>query len=309
MSVKDIDSIRVSGHQANVDSFAACLRGIMAYWERDIPYDCILGLSGVAFSPALDPEQPCPGLWMEVGSEIRMTFLGHALGFTVNPVLRTSDRGLTERVQRGMENGAVVLCRSGPCWGVVTQWHEHPPERELTAPEGAEELQCYCPGSPHYLLRPTRRSLSSCEALRSALGFAALIASTDSGREAPAFGGRFYEAWSEKLNHETFCPNCREEWRCAARMASRARGNQRAAIHFLNRAYDFLPPGARHESLRDAACTFAAMANLLAPYTGEELRSVWNNPDERKLYVHDVQRVVELHRDAARHLMRVTHAG
>ena len=293
MSPRTTNPIDVPGTPPDVDSFAACLQAVLNHWGREVAYDCLAGLSGTAFSPSLDRKARCPGQWMEAGADIRVEFLGHAMGFTAQ---RGSGAELCRR-------DGVVLCKLASGWNIVTSAANGGGAYVLAGPAGTSKLSELPAEARVYLLQPTERSLTNCEALRAAVEFGALLASGACATNGIAFGGQVYDAWIDRLSQGPFCPDCGEnEWRCAERTAGRARRTQLSAVRFLNRAYALLPPDGNSESLRHASDAFAAMAGTLAPYGEGQFRQVWQDSSARTLYAADVARVRDLHKQAARHL-------
>ncbi len=313
MSVGGIESVRVCGHQTSVDSFAACLQAALDYWGRDVPYDCIAGLSGAAFSPAYDPGQKCAAWWMEAGGDIRVSFLGHALGFTVQRAVLGDGPGqvpqplMAAHARESLARGGVVLCRTDPIWSLATCWDDD--RFCLAGPEGSHDV-IRVPGEMTvYFLEPAPRSLTSCEVLRAAIGFGTFVTTCSCDRAEARFGGRLYDAWSERMREDAFCPACGdEEWRCAARTVSRCRGTHLAAVRFLNRGYSFLKDCRAADSLRDAACTYAAMASVLAPHTAERLQQQWQDAPARQDLARAVERVRQMHGHVASQLQSADQA-
>jgi hypothetical protein len=315
MSLHKINAVEVPGSPSEADSFAACLQAALKQWGREVPYDCVAGFSGTAFSPALDREARCPGLWMEAGADVRVEFLGDAMGFTVERGAGAafcreggSDR-FARRARAALSHGGVVLCRLKSGWNILNSAGNGAGVYGLVGLAGAGSLDELPPEARVYALRPTERSLTSGEALCAAVEFGARLASGTCATEGVAFGGQIYDAWVNQLTREPFCPGCGEnEWRCAERAAGRARGTQLSAVRFLSRACALLEPGATCASLREASHTFAAMADTLAPYGESEFRRVWQDAAERTRYAADVARVRDLHKQAARHLCAAARA-
>jgi hypothetical protein len=300
--------IEVPGKPSEVDSFAVCLQAALKHWGRNVPYDCISGLAGTAFSPPLDRDARCPALWMEAGADVRMDFLAHALGFMLErgtgaDLLDAGPaRRFARRARATLGRNGVLLCRMTKCWNLAACAS---PEGgyELLGPGGAGSMGDLAPDARVYLLRPAERSLTSYEALQAALEFGALAASGACSRMDVAFGGRIYDAWLERLRQEAFCPDCgANEWLCAERTTGRARRSHVAAVRFLNRAYAFLPPRPNSEGLRAAADAFAAMATSLAPYADGDMQRTWHDGAERARYTESVAHVRDLHQQAAEHL-------
>jgi hypothetical protein len=310
MCLRDIQSIGVRGNASEVDSLVTCLQAALAHWDRQVPYDCIAGLCGSAFSPALNLSEECAAWWMEGGADIRIDFLGHALGFVYEKEDYREETApdLAPRARKTLADGGVVLCETWPCWSLLTAWQAKPEHRSFVAPEGCERLLKLREGAAIYFLGPAGRSLSSCEGLYSALGFGALVAADPGISDGVAYGGQLYDAWAKRMGRDRFCPPCGDDdWRCAERTVSRVRAGQKSAVRFLNRAYDFLPSSQKNEHLRHAACSYAAMAARLAPYEAG-LVDGWQNRGFRRRLREDVGRCRELHREAARHLLRATSA-
>jgi hypothetical protein len=246
---------------------------------------------------------------MEAGSDVRIRFLGHALGFTVR-VVHVGNRLDHEQeassacaVCEAMQDGAIVLCRSWPLWSIVTRWEANAQRPSLVGPEGSEDLRRFPPNATMYVLQRTSRALTNGEAIRAAMHFGAEVAAEPGGRRQASYGGKLYDAWSVKLGNDTFCPQCGpDEWQCAHRTATRARGTQLAAVRFLNDVYTALQGNGQREDLRNAACTFAAMASELKPYVQGDFAATWHDARGRAQYAASVARLTELHRRAADHM-------
>jgi hypothetical protein len=246
---------------------------------------------------------------MEAGNDARIEFVGHALGFSVEPSPEDSeDRAeFAHRAGAAVAEGGVVICRAWPCWSIVRDWHEDPGRRRYLTPAGLESFFEAVPGASLYVLRPAEPALTRCEALREAVRFGADVASGRAGVPGCQYGGRLYDAWLLRLENEQLCPDCGENgWRCAERTASRARGTQISAAHFLSRAQSFLPALAGDPSVGEAAGSYGIMADALEQYTwGSGLRGTWGDPGRHEQYVQDVQSVRNLHARAADHLARI----
>jgi hypothetical protein len=301
-------AIEVPGKPTEVDSFAVCLQAALKRWGREVPYDCVAGLAGTAFSPPFDRSARCPALWMDAGADIRVEFLAHAIGFTVERGTGASLRseGLTDRFARrtkaALAGGGVLLCRMPRGWNLAGRAATNG-DYELVGPAGPGRADEVASDARVYLLQPTERSLTSCEALQAAVEFGALVASGTCPASEVAFGGQIYDAWLERLRQDTFCPECGDnQWRCAERTAGRARRSHVAATRFLNRAYGFLSAQRNAEGLRNAADAFAAMAAALAPFADGAAPETWQDPAQRARYTRGVARVRDLHQEAAGHL-------
>ena len=245
---------------------------------------------------------------MEAGADIRMEFLAHAMGFTVERGTGAELRGkgaagrFARRARAALSRSGVLLCRMRREWNIAAHTAQDGTYL-LLGPAGPGCLDDLAPDARVYLLRPAERSLTSYEALHAAVEFGAMAASGTCMAKGAAFGGQVYDAWLERLRQDAFCPECGEnEWRCAERTTGRARRSHVAATRFLNRAYAFLPSDQNADSLRNAADTFAAMATALAPYTEGDMQHAWHDRAERARYADSIARVRDLHREAAGHL-------
>jgi hypothetical protein len=309
MDPTDIRTVRPSGNEYEVDSLAACIQAALASWGRPVSYECVAGLAGAAFSPALSETEHCASWWMESCSDARIEFLGHALGFAVqrSPNHRTgraAPESFVQGARRAVQQGEIVLCASRPCWAIVTAWSDGSPRPALAGPGASADRAEAGPQTPMYILRLAERSLTLCEALREAIRFGAAVAAGTHRAAGFAYGGRLYDAWLAQLGKEHFCPTCGEDgWKCAERTASRARDTQLAASAFLHQAKHLLPSLSGSNRVDKAALTYAVMAGRLAPYVaGTGLNRVWSSPVRRARYAQDVAEVRRLHHMAAEHL-------
>jgi len=301
--------VQVNGQEA--DSLSACVWAALSHWGQPVAYDCVAGLSGAAFCPALRTTESCAAWWMESRSDARLEFLGHALGFAVEPspdLRHADDRArFGARARRALAAGDVVLCASWPCWSLVAEWRDEPGRMGLAPPSGLEGVCQADEAARLYILRPAQRTLTRCEALRDALRFAAAAANGHRQEEGLAYGGELYAAWQGRLRQEQFCPDCGDnDWRCAQRTARRARGCQASAAHFLSRASALLPPLAGNDALQSAEGAYLAMAHKLTPYAANGgLNGEWLAPEVRAGYAQDVADVGCLHQEAARNLSQL----
>jgi hypothetical protein len=263
----------------SLDSFALCITAALSFWGRPVSYDCVAALAGPAFSPALDQEEPCAHRWIEAGNDLRIGFLGHALGFRA--------RKATDVTELAMRSIDVPMRRCGKTWWIVEDAAEGGPKRWET------DLT--------YVLRPTERSLTQGEALGAALAFAARIAAPAFRRDNCAFGGALYEAWLARARDGDLCPPCGENgWRCAARTARRARRTHQAAAAFLRRVGAFLPRARQVPLAGEAADAYERMAGLLSDYAkGPGMQQALGSATGRATYADTIARVRDLHRRAA----------
>ncbi|MHC4481409.1 MAG: hypothetical protein ACYS8K_03050 [Planctomycetota bacterium] len=299
--------IRVCGRQEEVDSFAACLQAALTHWGRNVAYECVSALSGAAFSPAWAEDETCAGRWVEHGADGRIEFLGHALGFSMerSPDASEAKRDLDDFNRRATEaaaSGGAVLCGTRPCWTIAARWHTDLSQVPLSGPDGlAERHKRLSPRAPLYILRPAERTLTRCEAIREALRFGATVAAGSHRPDGLAYGGRLYDAWLAQLEKEHFCPQCGPNgWRCAERVASRARSSQLSAVTFLRRAGAFVGALCGDRWLSEAQAAYGTMALKLDPYTaGNGMDEVLAEPRLREQYAQDLGEVRRLHQTAA----------
>jgi hypothetical protein len=290
------------------DSLSACVWSVLSHWGQPLSYECVAGLSGAAFSPALRRSESCAAWWMEAGCESRLEFLGHALGFSVERSPDLRQPGARRRfgcvVRQALLAGDGVLCASWPCWTLLTEWHDDAAGMRVLPPAGLPRPLGAIEAARMYILRPAERYLTRCEALRDALRFASQIANGRREGEGVAYGGELYAAWQARLQREQFCPDCgTKDWRCAERTARRARDGQSAAARFLGRAGALLPSLAGNQALADAEEAYATMAEKLTPYAfSEEIGDRWQDRQMRARYAEDVGEVGGLHLQAARSL-------
>jgi hypothetical protein len=302
-----IRPIAIHGYAWEVDSFAACVHAALLSWGRDVAYDCVAALAGDAFSPALRTDAACASGWTEPGSDERIEFLGHALGFRVDyaPDARLGGRmAFGERAREAIEGGDAVLCGSLPCWSIVTRWDNDPAQRTLAAPAGVSAPCTASESSVYYIIRPSERTLTRCEAIREALRFGAAVAAGTHDLHGVAYGGEIYDEWLTRLDGDCFCDGCGDGgWGCAEWMASRVRAGQLSATRFLNRAQDVLLDRRAEPDLRDAAGAYARMALILGEYgMGGDLEKVWRDDRLHARYDSDLRTVRDLHLEAAEHL-------
>jgi len=304
------EPIHVAGRYSEVDSLAACVHAALSHWGRPVSYDYVAGLSGAAFSPRLPDKCVCAACRGNHGPDVRLNFMGHALGFTVEsaPVPAGSQgEDFAERTRRAIGNGAVVLCSCWPCWSILTEWSDDLSQLSLVPPSGLKH-PCVVKSDSHlHILRKADRCLTPCEALRSGLRFAADVACGDLEVEGWLYGDKPYEAWLAQLESESFCPlGNADGWECAERLGTRSVQAHLSAVRFLNRAHKFPAAVPHADDLNAATRAYAGIAARLAPYrTGCNLRQICGRPEKRQSYVRAVRKARQLHHSAARHLARV----
>ncbi len=292
--------VRVAGRHYEVDSFVACVQAALSFWNRPVPYHWVAGLSAAAFAPTLEAGCACAGCIAASCGDMRLAFLGHALGFNAER-LRASEGRL--RARQAAQEGQVVLCDSPPAWGILTDWPKGQQAR-LARPAGLPHSDLVAEGSSLYVLRPAERCLTSYEAFREALCFGAELASGDCDGEDRVFGERTYDRWLQQADGSDFCPNGRPDgWRCARKAASRACTTQREAVRFLASGGNFPVPRRAARALNSAADAYGTMASALACQAhGARAQAGQARSEDRGAYRTAVSRARRLHRRAARHL-------
>jgi hypothetical protein len=301
------EPIHVAGRYCEVDSLAACVHAALSYWDRSVPYDYVAGLSGAAFSPGMPSNCVCAACRANHGPDIRLEFMGYALGFSVEsaPVpAAPNGEDFAERARRASEDGAVILCSSWPCWSVLTRWNDDPSQLSLVPPSGLDHPCVVRSDSRLHILRQADKCLTPCEAFRAGLRFAADVACDQLDVDGWVYGTRPYEAWVRQLDTESFCPlGSTDGWECAERLGTRAVEAHLSAVRFLNRMHKFPAAVPHADDLNAATRAYAAIAARLAPYrNGCHLHQICERPEKRESYKRAVKKARELHRRAAEHL-------
>ena len=178
------------------DSFIACLCAILDDWGREADYAYVAGLSGIAFSPVLDTGEDCRAWWTEGGDDIRLDFLGRALGFTVQKItgqqdiewdthpepdaLPDSRRRYLCTLKHALADGSWVIVRTWPAWSILTGWSDDITQLPFATVPGFEKL-CGDVWPPHktdlaYIFTPADPTLLEEDAVSEALSFGAQVA-------------------------------------------------------------------------------------------------------------------------------------
>ncbi|MGC9347485.1 MAG: hypothetical protein ACP5JG_05025 [Anaerolineae bacterium] len=255
--MSDYSKVCIEGDANQIDSFVACIAAVLHAWERPIGYDWIAGLSGIAFAPMLDPGEDCAAWWMESGSDLRIVFLGRALGFHVDRVTRDAPwddaarrvyraEGLLPppheshfaRLRAALDHGDAVVLRTWPAWTVLTGWAKDVDQLPFATLPGFAELvgRIWGPAKAQlaYLLGRTSPELSPEDALDKALRFGSRVAAGRGPDPSLHYGPALYAAAAAKLEEGAFCSSCGVDADgCAHRTLMRMFGTQRSAVGFL----------------------------------------------------------------------------
>ena len=316
------ERVCVQGDPNQIDSLAACLVAVMHAWKRPVTYAWVAGLAGVAFSPVLDPGEDCTAWWMESGSESRLCFLGKALGFTVDRVVRDAawddaaratyaGTGLLPppheahfaRLRAAFDRGDAVLLRTWPAWSVLTGWHRDLDDLQFATLPGFEDLvkRIWGPAQAQlaYVLNPITPALSLEDSVMKALRFGSKVAGGQGAESGLRYGTALYAAAADKMGAETFCSACGVNGdSCAHRTLMRMLGTQQSAVGFLEDARDLVDD----ESLPwgSAISTFEAMAEVTTVYCGwDAFHEAWPDAAFRRGLRQDFRNLAALQSQAA----------
>ncbi len=283
------------------------MQSAVGHWGTKAAYECIGALSGTVFAPALCVGASRSTSWHSCTSDMRIEFMGHALGFTVErpPAMAYRSaavaRTFVDHAAQALSEGAVILCGTWPCWEMATE--QDGGVDQLCAlrvsREGGERP--LPPAARVYVLQNAVHTLTRCEAIREALRFGANVASGAYKQNGHAFGHCFFEAWSEAVSDGRPCPESDDGClHCAHRTVRRVCRMEFAASGFLDRAKSALEPTLSAKGLTAAARAYEAMGEVLQPYTREGyLQETWRNVDLRGDYAANVDRLSQLHSRAA----------
>ena len=282
--------VTIDAHHGTHDAFVACLCGILQSWDREADYAYVSGLAGVAFSPVYDEDEDCRAWWMEGGNDIRLDFLGLALGFTVETVRIPDafDDGKPydslddmpppradhfRKLKAALDRGDAVLVPTWPSWSILTGWDEDMTQLPFETVPGLGDLvsRAWPPnrtGLAH-ILSPAEPSLSRDDAIRQALVFGASIADgTFHTKQRFHYGGRLYEAAAKRLDHDPFCEPCGDKsWSCAIRTLYRIAGTAGGAADFLEQV-----------GLPAEAAPYWEIQTTASQYKSDRFESDWNDP-------------------------------
>lgn len=303
--------VAIDAHHGTHSSLVAVICGVLRSWDRDADYAHVAGLSGVAFSPVYDDGEDCRAWWMEGGDDIRLDFLGQALGFTVEtvqvpdgvddwephadidamPVARADH---LRRLKAAIERGDVVLVKTWPSWSVLTGWCGDLTQLPFETVPGFKDLVSRAWGPNRtglaYILSPTEPSLSRVDAIGQALAFGVTVADGSFDRERFHYGGQLYQAAAERLDHDPFCEPCGDQsWSCAIRTLHRMAGTAGSAADFLEQA-----------GLSAAAGPYRAIQTSAAGYKGKQLEEGWSDARFMDQLKQELSRFHDLHCDASR---------
>ena len=311
----------VEGDPNQTDSFIACLTAVLHAWDRPVSYDWVAGLAGVAFSPVLDQGEECTAWWMESGSELRIGFLGCALGFTVDRVTREAQwdddaraafaaTGLLPapheqhfaRLRAAYDRGDAVLLRTWPSWSVLTGWANDLDSLRFATVPGFEDLvkSIWGPARAQlaYLLNPIEPSKALEQSLVSALRYGAKVARGRGPEEGLEYGAALYSTAAARMHEAEFCPSCGDAGdSCAHRTLMRMLGTQHSAVGFLEEARELVGDDLPWQA---PIATFEAMAEVTGVYCDwQEFHDAWGDGDFRADLGRDFHTLAELQLQAA----------
>ena len=312
------------------DSFIACLCAILESWGQPADYAYVAGLSGIAFSPVLDTGENCRAWWTEGGDDIRLDFLGRALGFAVEKTTTESGSGDTVwdthpepdelpeshrrylyRLKRALADGDGVIVRTWPTWSVLTGWSSDVTRLSFETVSGFKEL-CARVQPPHktelaYVFTHTDPVLLKEDAIYEALTFGAQVAAGSFKDERFKYGGTLYDAIADRLDHDPFCDPCGEKSHtCAYRTFHRVVGTAQSAIDFLEQTCVVIDT---HPDARTRAIDrYRSLIATTAPYIdGQSLSAGWSDPVFHAELKENVLRMRSLHDDATKALGELIH--
>lgn len=301
----------IDAHHGTHSSLVAAITGVLRSWNRDVDYARVAGLSGLAFSPVHDTGEDCRAWWMEGGDDIRLEFLGRALGFAVEtvrvpdpyddgtPHARVEDMpgpraDHFRALKAAVERGDAVLLPTWPSWSVLTGWSDDLSQLPLVTVPGFEDLVRRAWGPERtglaHVLSPTEPTLSEADAIREAIAFGATVADGSfTGKARFRYGGALYRAAADRLDHDPFCEPCGDaSWSCAIRTLHRMAGTAGSAADFLE-----------HAGMTAAATPYRAIQESASAYSGKQLEEGWNDPQFIDRLRQAFRRFHDLHGEAA----------
>ncbi len=319
MTVKD-KPINIQGRADVTDSFTACIAAVLESWGRPEPYDYIAGLSGTAFTPIQVLGENCTAWWMEGGSDVQISFLGEALGFSVESHKRTGKVDWKEAeeaylttgewppavatylkiLKNGLTENKIVIVRTWPSWSVLTGWSKNEDDLPFETVPGLKPL-CRRAWGPHksdtaYLLSPKTDRLDRKTATNQALNRGSRLAA-EFEQDGHRYGGSLYTAAGEQLDEVHFCEACKEDDRgCATRTMKRMGGSVRSAMSFLENL-----EGNNGEALSGK---YQEMMDIISPLQ-KSLGDKWPDVQFKQDLQKGFEQLSELHRDSAVELSRI----
>jgi hypothetical protein len=313
-----LDEIVVEGVDAEVDSFIACITAAIKFWGRDYDYEYIAGLAGTAFSPAWNENESC-GAWLtELGNDMRIKFLGKALGFFVreSPDVALSGDGVQsgeyekfiERVKEALQEGKIVIAATWPYWSIIKKWSDIPENIKLATLEGSASPMCALkPDTRLYILGPAPAEITRMEALREAIKFGADVADGNFTNKNFHFGGKLYEEILRRLRQDSFCEDCGERsCNCVHRTMERVAGINKSAASFLEFAGEFMGSSLPKPALENVVRGYRTISELAGSYDDQVLICEnWSDKGFREVFSQKVTAIQETHRDASILLRRI----
>lgn len=318
------ERICVTGDPNQIDSFVACLTGVLNLWGVEVSYDWVAGLAGTAFAPILDTEEDCAAWWMESGSDRRLGFVGRALGFIVDRVVRDvpwddtarakyARTGLLPaphethfaRLRAAFDRGDAILLRTWPAWSVLTGWAQDLDRLPFATVPGLEAIvsQVWRPAQAQlaYLLDPAPPALTPEESTVAALRYGARVASGMETGTSTQCGAALYLAAAARLSETAFCPSCGDQSdSCAHRTLNRMLGTQRSARNFLLEAKSFLGTRGPWERPIDILSDMIAITSAYCEW--ESFHAAWSEENFRGQIQHDLHRLARLQEQTAQAL-------
>ena len=284
--------LTIDAHHGTHDAFVACLCAILQSWGREADYAYVSGLAGVAFSPVYDEGEDCRAWWMEGGDDIRLDFLGKALGFEVTTLevpdgvddwepyadivdMPAPRADHLQSLKAALDRGETVIVPTWPSWSVLTGWSDDLTQIPFETIPGFKDLVSRAWGPNRtglaYILSPIEPTLSRDEAVRQALAFGTSIADGTFEKDRYHYGGALYTAAAERLDHDPFCEPCGDEsWSCAVRTLTRIAGTADSAADFLEQT-----------GLASAAAPYRTIQTTASKYKSEQLKKNWEDPTFR----------------------------
>ncbi len=334
------ERVCVRGDPNQIDSFVACLVAVLHAWDRPVGYDWIAGLTGVAFSPVLEPGEDCAAWWMEAGSDARVGFLGRALGFTVERVTRDvvwddearaiyADTGMLPgpheahfaRLRAAFDRGDAIVLRTWPAWSVLIGWNPDLDRLEFATVPGFEDLVASIWGPAQarlaYILNPIEPRVALEESVQVALRFGAKVAAGRGPDERLGYGTALYAAAAERMREGPFCPSCGANGdSCAHRTLMRMLGTQRSALGFLDDAQALIEATQPSDVAADlpwqaTVDCFETMAEITSTYCDwEAFHASWPDVAFRERLLDSFEELADLQTEAAQALaeLAVTYA-
>ncbi|MCU0501726.1 MAG: hypothetical protein MUC51_08145 [Anaerolineae bacterium] len=299
----------VEGDPNALDSFAACVTAVLRSWGGDVPYEFVEGLSGMAFSPIRNDGEDCVGWKMDGCNEQRVDFLGKCLGFRVERVERAGEDAWLDgykrpedlppepaayfaRLHEALRAGDTVVCRTWPAWSVLLDWQDdilHLPFATMPRfDKVVASIYPPCKTRLAFVLSQRAPEISRQQAITQAIAFGYLAASGELSCDTGGvlFGGAIFDTMIENTGMQYLCPSCKENG-CMGRSFKRIHDGQRASIHFLTGARDYVRGQAGWDALDGAILAYSEMCDISSKYLDwQALRARHDLPEFRSEIAH-----------------------